>query len=530
MSDVGKAKTLNIKLSRGEIGYLFSTILLAHLLILLAIRVYGLGMSTDGVYYLSAAENVSQGLGVIDFKGFYLVTWPPLLPLFIGAVSALVGLLATSAALLLNSVAVIATHLCFAYLLKAQGYQEKLWFYFGLLGVAISSSFLAIATNLGTDALFVAFSLLFLIYMGKYWETPRISKLVGLALIASLASLLRWTGVIFIVIGSVLILLCQMRNWSLFFRQSLLYAFVSSSGFLFWVVGRNYRLTHTLLGRRELGGIRPIENLQFSLNRITEWLMPNFVTKRIPLILVLLAIAFFLAYLNRNRSWRDLNNQLTNPQTMLISLFFVFYFSFIILTTFTGDHIDSFDDRYQLVMFIPLYIVLADFLDNMLAPHIRKNVYNFVLLLLVPGILWLGYHGFLTYRFVKQSANDGIPYYNIYNARNYHDSMFIDYFSDYDIPDGLPIYSNNAAAVYFFTRRQVNNSLNDPSGSSASLNYLEGQISAWPPEERAVLIWFTPNEKHNYYSPEELKLVSELTLIQDMPDGELYDVEPIPED
>src|SRR5690349_20743468 len=66
--------------------------LLASILCATVTSKYGAGVSSDSTKYLSVAQNVAEGKGLIDHKGAPLLSWPPLYSLILAGLSLLTGL------------------------------------------------------------------------------------------------------------------------------------------------------------------------------------------------------------------------------------------------------------------------------------------------------------------------------------------------------------------------------------------------------------------------------------------------------
>lgn len=516
---------LKNRLSKPELVFLIFSGILSVVLVLLATSRFGLGLSTDGVYYLSAADHVAAGQGVIDFKGFLLVTWPPLLPILAGAISAMFGVSTLLAGELINLVSLFLTVFCAGLLIKAGSLERKSYFYLGVLACAMFVSFVALASNMGSDSLFILLSLLFLLLLQTYYQKPTSPRFAALVGVAATAALLRWTGIAFIAIGGIFLLILDRGKWKKAFRQAALFGGSSALPFLLWVVGRNYRLTHTFIGSRNIGEINVVQNLQIAWTRMWAWVLPNTLTKRIDPLLLLLALLVVLFLVNKRKDWQAWSKQLLRTSNLPLVIFVVVYFVFVLFTSFTIDHQDVYDDRYQAPIFLPLLILIFVALDSLVFPNLKKFRKWGEAGLIAVFVVWLAYQGFLTFRFVKTSMLGGVAYYNLYNTADYRRSGFIQYLQSYEFSEGAPLYSNNAALVYFYAGRQVDNSIYDPNNFLATMDYLENLGSTWPPRP-AYLIWFLPNQKRNYYSPEQLELISTLELIFAEGDGQLYLISP----
>ena len=392
------------------------------------------------------------------------------------------------------------------------------------LSCAILVSFVSLGSNFGTDMLFILLTELYLLFFLQYYDQQDDKSLLILAAISASASLLRWSGVLLIICGALLLTIIYRRRWLEWLVVNIKFGSFSSAPFLLWVVGRNYRLTHTFWGQRNLGEINPLENAAFSYQRISGWLFPSSITKRIDLVFLLAGIVILLVIFNRKNEWQVWLIATIKTRNIIFPVFAMVYAIFITFTTFTGDHIDSFDDRYQLILFIPLMIIFLIALDNLVLPHL--GYYNKIpsAILIAFFGLWFAYQGFLIYRFIDASFQNGVDRYNVYNIADLHRSGFIGELEIFDFDNNLSIYSNNAAAVYFFTQQQVENSLYDTEHFIASDEYLLSPPRNWPDHSNGYLVWFTPNTKRNYFSPDQLSRIVNLRLLFKEGDGAIYQI------
>jgi hypothetical protein len=138
--------------------------------------------------------------------------------------------------------------------------------------------------------------------------------------------------------------------------------------------------------------------------------------------------------------------------------------------------------------------------------------------------MWLIYPLYRVSEYTYVSRESGEPTFNIYNNREFHESKLVQYINEFEFETNIPVYSNYAAAVYFFlnqrTLRAPHSDLLHPSG----LDYLRANYADWPPSGEAYLVWFRPNVWHHYYTPDELDEIVDLEPIFKSKDGNLYRV------
>lgn len=237
-------RTIN-QVSWDQLGSVFSVcglwvILLAFLLQLLGYPLgSSLGISPDSRSYLAAAESVAAGGGFyaeVVGRGIsgIMVHWPPLYPALL-VVFRLVtlGSLIEGAALV-NFLA--------AALLFWQMYRQQVGGVAVLL-ILLSPAFLTVYGMVWTESLFLVFVAVFLTYATRYWQQPGTQSVRWMILAAMLASLTRYIGVT--VIGTGLVLVLARRRY----QHLAWFALLSFLPLVVWL-GRNYRLTGTLMGAR----------------------------------------------------------------------------------------------------------------------------------------------------------------------------------------------------------------------------------------------------------------------------------------
>jgi hypothetical protein len=446
------------------------------------------------------------------------------MPALVGAIQWLSGLSTLNAALLFNLVCLTAAIWLAAQLIKVSGLHSPVWFYALLAALAILVSLQSLAANVATEPLFLVLVLAFLLCARRYHSQPTWTNLLWMALPAALAPILRWVGVTLIFAGCAMLLLRHWRAWRTWLRHSLAFGALASTPLLAWVFLRQIPRTGSWFGPRQtqFDFIEPLGNVAVFYARISEWLLPNTLTKRVDLAFFLLALAGLLLLWNSRDAWRAWARELFATPNLALIVFSVVYFIFMALVVATREHTDSFDDRYLLPLFVPLLILFFLTLDRLLLPRLSAWG-RWGRALLVGGLaLWLAYHGFLTGRFIQTSLEEGVAYYNLYNIRAYRESPFVQTIQAYSFAEGLQLYSNDAPAVYFYTGRPVRNSLDDSQSYTARDEHVRDEAESWPPEPQAYLLWLLPNWKEHYFTPAQLEQVSELEPLLQLESGGLY--------
>ena len=137
-------------------------------LVLLATRAYGPGVSSDSAFYLSSADNFSNGRGFISFEGSPLVDWPPLYPFVLGIIYKVSGAPPLQIGRLLNALFFGLTILSSALLYKRCFGDRNLWFYLGTAATFLFLPLLTTGANIGTDLIFLWFEAVFFLAASNF--------------------------------------------------------------------------------------------------------------------------------------------------------------------------------------------------------------------------------------------------------------------------------------------------------------------------------------------------------------------------
>ncbi|MCW5876825.1 MAG: hypothetical protein KIS85_08075 [Anaerolineales bacterium] len=482
---------------------------------------FGLGVSGDGVAYLSTADSFAAGEGIIDYRGDPMVNWAPLYSAVVGGVKRLSGSSALAAAQFINLVSGAAVVFSTALLFKTTSFKHSMWFYAATLATAVFPSLLYLNANVGSDMLFMALVMAFLLAIRHYYAEGRRADFVWALALVAIATTVRWAGLVFVAAGVLLVSLRARRDEDSWLRPALTFGGAALLPFLAWTLGHNYLLTGTLLGPRVLGDVLVASNLLFAYQRISEWFLPDMVSRHISLA-ALAGLALAAAWwLTPRAAWRAWGQRMLSAELLPVWLSAAIYLGFVALTTFTHDHVDHFDDRYQVMMLPALLLCLFVGIEE-LAPRPRRWRAYLRGLGMAGLAVWVAWLGLNSYKFIAEAQEAGVPYYNVFNVESYYNSGFVRYLQRYAFEEGVPLYSNASGAVYLHIgRRAARSPLHTESGGT-DMQYLYSEYGDWPEGGRGYLVWFYLNPRSNYYLPEMLENLAELELIFSEPDGVLF--------
>jgi hypothetical protein len=203
------------------------------------------------------------------------------------------------------------------------------------------------------------------------------------------------------------------------------------------------------------------------------------------------------------------------------------YFIAVTLTGYTGDHLETFDDRYQAPLYYFILIILFASLEELIFSHLKGHFTSAVMLLVIAVLgVWGVYRADLLVTFARTSRGQGVVAYNIYNTQKLMESGLVGFLKENPLPQDITVYTNESEALYFLLHRQVKMAPFDSTNYYANTAVLKSLYPRWPAEEEAYLVWVKPNAKRHHYSPRQLKQLAKMEPLFIARDGEVYLVKP----
>jgi hypothetical protein len=499
--------------------------------ILIATSKYGAGVSSDAARNLSTADSLLQGKGFVDMVGAPLILWPPLYPVLLAALSKLTLLSTFQVAWYLN-VLLYAVNIWLAgWLLYVIFPGKPFYAVIGALIILLSRSNIRIHANVASEPLFETLMLLFFFAAAVYSRHASSRALWAMCLLAALASLQRYLGVVLIGVAVAVVFRKQRAPgmWRAF-----LPLVVSILPLAIWIGFHNLPSSGTLFGPRELGAMLPLENIGLSLTKMIWWFVPRLgfldwllLRPWIPLA----AVVLVLIAVNSSSTWRDWLTAVSGDYVWPALLFSVVYFLLLAFTVVTADHLDLTSDRYYVVILPVVVALLFITVDALVLSHLHlgQKAVNYGLSGLL--LLWFAYPVYGLQAYLRQALVQGEPTnYNIANSANFRElSVVLAAQPILDKDPGAPVYSNYLNIVWFIYHHPVevlpfeNASLSREQRLAA----LRQNYPHWPPD-RGYLIWFTPNQYHHIVAPDELATIADLKLLFGDTTGQVYALAPRP--
>ncbi len=468
---------------------------------------YGPGVSTDAVEYISAAENLAQGDGFMNYKGEPYLYWAPLYPVLLAIPRLLLDMDPFLSGWILNGLAFGAIIFISGLFFSSYRPNQPVWHWMGA-GIALfSTTLIGVSANIGSDPIFIIQVLLFLLFLNRYAERKDTLSFIILIMLAGLATVQRFVGVTLIVTGALLLLFIHKEDVKRGIFLTLIFGGVSIGPLLAWII-RNITVTGTLFGARNPSAWIFSENLRDASLKISHWFLPYSLSSNQVFLAILGLSLIFLVLRPPRRRLSEYLLHFRKPSNLALILFTIIYFIAILLLTKTEDHTELYDDRYYAPILIPLFMLVFQFLDAFFVSRLKARFGTFTpWIFLALFSVWLVYPVFTSYKFWKKSRQElSVPYYNLYNLPRFRDSAVTRELPDILRSSTTHIFSNYSAAVYFFTRHLAESSPSDR-GEGDTERDLAFYSGIWPAVTPAILVWYEPNTKMFLYPPKKLEAI-----------------------
>jgi hypothetical protein len=485
--------------------------------VLLTTSHYGIGLTPDSATYIGTARHLVQGLGFIGYDGSFPILYAPLysvLLAWVGLVFRTDPLLVANVvnAILFGGILYLSGVLIFRYLPSS-----PILAWIGIITILFSMPVFAVSIVAWSEALFIGFVLLSLVFVDSYLSKKDQTSLILLAVSIAFASLTRYIGALLIPWGGLLIIVWGQAGIKNRIRHLLLFTAISTPSLAGWAI-HNYLLTGTFFGSRPSSIYTLSENILIALKAILNWYMPIWITdSRSNLLLLGAVVGIILIFSVKNR-WQSV--KITLRQSSPLILLVIIYVVFLIVSS-TMFAYDQIDDRLLSPVNIPITLLIFILIQTIMAPYserFSKKIVNSFLIIAVA--ICLIYPIRMTLLHVADTFQNGQGY----ASKVWIENEMIPYLRQHPTLEAEgPIYTNDPSAIYLLT--QFNAKISPAKTqyhSFASANDLSQFKSIWPPESRACLVWFDRTGADYLFSPDELLPIVNLKTIVRLQDGTIY--------
>ena len=328
----------------------FDTLIAAiagFILIQLCARHGGIGVSPDSVVYMSTAASIHDHGVINDFSGLPMMDFPAFYPIVLSGVQFLTGRSALSFGPVFNGLLFATLISLCGWLMGKFTWPLKGYKWILLSCIVLSPCVLEVYCMLWSETLFLLLSLLFILFIRRYFLSHTTASLILPAFIAALACVTRYAGVSFILTGGLLLLCDRGLPWKKKIGHLLLFGVISSS-LLALNIYRNRLVTGTLTGYREKAIVGFSTNLHDFGSVLCDWL--PFIDDEyrwagiVGACSILFCMGIFLYRLLRQRNFFSYEN---------IGLAFFVVYTVFILATASLSRFQQLDSRLLSPLFIP---------------------------------------------------------------------------------------------------------------------------------------------------------------------------------
>ena len=490
---------------------------------------YGAGLATDGARYLSTAENLINGNGFIEYLGVPLTQFPPVYSIII----AIIGLITRA------DVFVIAQYLnilTFGLTIWLAGKffrklfpENIIYAYIGSAIFATSLSLLRMASNILSDLMFLALTIVFLGLATNYIEQPSRKNLLSLGLLCAISPLLRYAGLTHILTVSLIIFLLHRKEWLKGILQAGLFGLLTSLPTMFWIYFHSYLQTGILFGTRLPPN--PQGNLETTIAKAVHWFVPYSITDRIPEWIIIGFILIILVTGNKLSGWANWAKQLASSKFLPNIIFLLFYMMVLIFNVSYSEVRWPFMDRIHIIILPSLiaigFLTLRELLPFYLRRFSSKSLYTSVVIVFM---IWLMYPINNIQKTLRNSyVNGETSEYNIYNTRAQNESGIRDFVESLSISQTDKVYSNYEPLAWLYARHTILKlpqgpvSPEPPNPEDVLVNYPN-----WPGNDGAgYVIWMKElGFKEYVLSPDQLAVKADFELLFSSKQGDVYRITP----
>lgn len=509
--------------------YLLATSLLGMLFAFIVMFQFGPGLATDGARYLSTAENLIHGNGFTEYLGVPLTQFPPVYSIIIAAI----GFITRADVFVIAQYLNIFTFGLTIWLAGKFFYrlfpENILYAYIGSGIFLTSLSLLRMASNVLSDLMFFALTIIFLILCTIYIENPSQRHLLLLGLLCAISPLLRYAGLTHILTVSLILLIMQ-RKW--FFKgvvKAGLFGALTSLPTLLWVYVHNYLQTGILFGVRLLPN--PQGNLDVTVQKAVHWFVPYSITDRIPEWAIVVLFLLILITGNRIADWKNWWGQVTNSKFLPNLIFLFFYLLVLIFNVSYSEVRWPFMDRIHIVM-LPSLMALGFMTIRTLLPFYLRKLSPKTLHTggTVLFILWLAYPLNGVQETLRSAwVNGETSEYNIYNTRVQNESGVREFIQALNITEKDKVYSNYEPMAWLYARHTILKLPQGPvSPNAPDPNEVLVHFPDWPGSDGAgYVIWLKKlGFKEYVLHPDQLATKANFELIYFSKYGDVYRITP----
>jgi hypothetical protein len=490
---------------------------------------YGAGLATDGARYLSTAESLIKGNGFTEYLGVPLTQFPPVYSIIIAAIGFITRADVFAIAQYLNILNFGVTIWLSGKFFRKLFSDNFLYAYIGSGMFVTSLSLIRMASNVLSDLLFLALTIVFLILTTNFIENPSRKNVLILGVVCAISPLLRYAGLVHILTVALIILFQHRKEFIKGVLQAGVFGFLTSLPTILWVFFHNYLQTGILFGVRMPPN--PQGNLQTTIEKAVHWFIPYSVTDRIPgwIIIGLLLAVLFTG--NRFEHWKSFGKQLITPRFLPSLIFLILYMGVLVFNVSYSEVRWPFMDRIHIIS-LPSLVAIGFLTLKELRPfYLRRTPSNILrTILIISFALWLTYPLNNIQKYLRTAYYEGeTSEYNIYNTRALSESGVREFVESLSISAKDKVYSNYEPLAWLYARHTI---LKLPQGPAKPKEPNPDEVLKnypnWPGSDGAgYVIWMKElGFKEYVLAPDQLTSKADFELLFSSKQGDVYRITP----
>ena len=477
------------------------------LMVLLANWTHGPAVGPDATSYIAAARAILAGRLPEMFDGSPLTWWPPGQPMALALASLITGLDPLHAATFLNAF-LFATFIAILAILAFR-LSGSAWISLLVAAMPLAGFLSAPFYSTNSEALFIALVSAFLLASDRFATDRSRSAVIWLCVLAAMAALSRYVGIIVIVVGGVLVMLFSEGDLLRRCRRALLWGLAASIPIVL-VLFSNWYVTGHPTGPRISASMGLEEVVYRSARGFSKALLPAKVWRSTPHVAVLAAV--LLGMLVTLVFWRDPRCRRGFPAALLGT-------AYIIFTIFLASrtHLYEIGERIFAPAIVPTILFALPLLGSLRLPNFVRLVASVVI-----SLLWLAAIT-AELRRVQSYAETGAGF----TSSAYSENSVLKCYDKFVEDDAL-IFTNAPELLYLHRDRRAK--FVPAREGTPFLAYFGWGINWWVNSlstngRPKYVLWFERSGAGDFETPDQMGRIVKLTLVENCGNGALYRIE-----
>ncbi len=475
-------------------------------------RHFGAGTTPDSAAYLSVADHLLTGRGLITFDGSPLTLWPPLYPALLAGFSYLFGSQPYAVVSVLNS-------FIYGFIVYLSGilffrHLKSPWLaLIGTVSVMVSEALLWVTIMALTDVLFSCLVLIYLVCSESYQTKSRAIWFVLAAIAVGLAALTRYAAMIMLAIGVASILLFYKESIRSKLVHILLFGLIAGVPYALWEV-RTYSIAGSLFGPGGPPAFSFLQVLDNVLHTILTWYAPDPLASS-PLALFLLGIGLGLVLGLIRKHWVSIGS--VWMQDGIIFFFVIGYVVFLIIIGTITSRGTPIDNRLLAPVFAPITVLLLSLIEkiaDVISLRVAPRIVGVALGIVLSASLF--YSAQVSYSNARRYLDQGGWGFNNVYWRNHNTILYV--MQHPDVVRDCTVYSNEPDALYIVAGIE-SKGMSD----RAFLKRIQDQAAQgkFPKEDKMCIVWIEGVDRSYLINADDLKAVTNQELRGQFKDGSI---------